>query len=154
MLKRAFDFHGLDIELTRPKSIDGKQYPIGEWNYEGMYDRFKTLGAKRYVYEQDGKQHITIAGLNKKKPIPYMTETWGDVFEALHDGMYIPPEWTGKQTHKYIDEPKEALITDYQGHQTKVSELSSVHLSGCEFTLSLTSEYLNILKGIKERIVI
>jgi hypothetical protein len=149
MLQKAFDYHHLDISLTHPKSIDGVEHPIGVWSYEGCYSRFKTLGAKRYVTEQDGKQTITIAGLSKKKPVAYMIEHYGSVFDALKDGMYIPAKWTGKLTHKYYDEPFTATVTDIQGHQTEVHEESYIHMSPCEFTLSLSSEYWDLLQVLR-----
>ena len=144
------EIQGLNLADTHPKSIDGKEHPIGCFEYEGMYTRFKTLGAKRYVTEQNGKQSITIAGLNKSRPTAYMIEKWGSVFDALHDGMYIPEEWTGKKTHKYIDEPIKAHVVDYLGNEADIEELSGVHMSGCDFTLSLTSEYIGLLMGLQE----
>ena len=149
-LKLAMDTLGLNFQDTHPKSKDGKEHHLGHFEFEGVYSRFRTLGAKRYVTEQDGKQSITIAGLNKKKPTAYMIEKWGSVFDALHEGMYIPAEWTGKQTHKYIDEPIQTTVVDYLGNEAKIEELSGVHMSGCDFTLSLTSEYIGLLMNINE----
>lgn len=153
LLKAAFDRHGIDISLSHPKSIDGKEHPIGIWSYEGCYSRFKTLGAKRYVVEQDGEQHITIAGLSKKKPVAYMIEHYGSVFEALQDGMHIPAEWTGKLTHKYLDEEFTETVTDIQGHQTEVHELSYIHMSPCDFTLTLSTEYWDLLQLLKTEVI-
>ena len=34
--------------------------------FEGKYTRFKTLGAKRYLYEEDGELYLTVAGLSKE----------------------------------------------------------------------------------------
>ena len=149
-LESAMNTLGLNINDTHPKSIDGIEHPMGVWDYEGMYSRFRTLGAKRYVTEQNGKQSITIAGLNKNKPTAYMIEHWGSVFDALQDGMYIPEEWTGKKTHKYIDEPIKAHVTDYLGNEADIEELSGVHMSGCDFTLSLTSEYIGLLLNLRD----
>lgn len=47
-------------------TVNEKEYFTGLWDYEGKYDTFKTLGAKKYCYEQNGKIHVTVAGLNKK----------------------------------------------------------------------------------------
>ena len=47
--------------------IKGERHYMGIYEYEGMYKRFETMGAKSYVYEdQNGKLHITIAGVPKK----------------------------------------------------------------------------------------
>lgn len=44
---------------------DGTRYYMGIYEYEGHYDRFKTLGAKKYVYEKGGELHVTISGVAK-----------------------------------------------------------------------------------------
>lgn len=44
----------------------GKLHYMGVYESEGTYDQFKTLGAKKYCYVQDGKLHSTIAGVSKK----------------------------------------------------------------------------------------
>lgn len=43
----------------------GKIHYMGVFEQEPGYDRFVTLGAKKYAYEQNGELHITIAGVNK-----------------------------------------------------------------------------------------
>lgn len=45
---------------------DGKKYYLGVWDYEGKYDKFKTLGAKKYCTVKDGKLEITVSGMHKK----------------------------------------------------------------------------------------
>ena len=46
-LKKVMDFLGIPFEKCTPKTIDGKVKPIGVFDYEGTYRRFKYLGAKR-----------------------------------------------------------------------------------------------------------
>ena len=45
----------------------GIEHSIGVFEYEGMYDKFITQGAKRYCYIQDGEMHITVSGVSKAK---------------------------------------------------------------------------------------
>lgn len=45
----------------------GKTHYMGVYEYEGTYNTFATLGAKKYCYEDDNGLHITIAGVNKTK---------------------------------------------------------------------------------------
>ena len=52
-LEKAMAYHGFSIERTRPKTKEGKEKPLGVWDFEGVYKRFKTLGAKRYMVEED-----------------------------------------------------------------------------------------------------
>ena len=64
--------YGIPLELASPKTIKGIEKPLGVWDYEGNYSRFKTLGAKRYMYEIDNDIHITVAGVSKKSGSEYL----------------------------------------------------------------------------------
>lgn len=153
-LKNMCDFRKIDYKLCRPKTIKGEEKLIGVWDFEGTYTRFKTLGAKRYMYEENGKIHITIAGLSKQNGVKYMLDKSNNdntkVFELFNDNLYIPAKFTGKNTHTYIDEEIEDIVTDYTGKTTNVKSLSSVHLSECEFTLSISKQYNTFLRMLKE----
>lgn len=148
-LERALDHHGLPYDLYKPKSIDGKEHPLGVWDYEGTYDRFKTLGAKRYLVEENGKYHLTVAGLGKKIAMDYIGKQ-DDPFAFFDDGMYIPPTSTGKSIHTYIDVPQSGTFKDYFGVEGRYDELSSIHMEPCEYLLTLSREYRDFLMGIWE----
>lgn len=151
LCNRAMRFHGLPEELTRPKTVKGVEKPLGVWDFEGTYKRFKTLGAKRYMVEDEDGINITVSGLNKKVTVPYLMEKYGEkVFDHFSNDLYIPPEYTGKNTHTYIDEPRDGLITDYLGHTAEYHELSGVHLEGSDYSLSLSDEYVRYILGIQE----
>ena len=59
--------------------------------------------------------------------------------------MYIQTNETHKNTHTYIDTEYICFITDYTGKRKKVMCKSGVHLSPCDFTLSLSDMYLDYL---------
>ena len=42
---------------------------LGNFEYEGTYQDFKTLGAKKYCYTSNGRVFLTVAGLPKSKTI-------------------------------------------------------------------------------------
>ena len=150
-LERACKYHGIDPAVIRPKTIDGREKPLGVWDFEGTYTRFKTLGAKRYMTEQDGKISITVSGVNKRQAVPYLLDTYGArVFEAFADGLYIPPQHTGKNTHTYIDEEQKGFLCDYMGVTAAYHELSSTHLEAADYSLSLSRAYVDYLMGIRE----
>ena len=151
------EFRKIDFDLMKPKTIKGVEKLIGVWDYEGMYKNFKTLGAKRYLVSEVEKGveklHLTVAGLSKQNGVDYMLKICDNnidkVFEIFNDDLYIPETETGKNTHTYIDETISAMITDYQGNTTEITSLSSVHLSPCEFTLSISKQYSRFLKDLK-----
>ena len=155
-IETALKFHGIDPTASAPKTINGVAKPLGVWDFDGFYTRFKTLGAKRYLTETtDGIHHLTVAGLNKQTAVEYMEKLDGDIFDIFTDSLYIPPDYTGKLTHTYIDEPFTDTLTDYFGNVETVSEKSYIHLGGCEYSLSLSDtyiEYLLSLGGLKNEI--
>lgn len=148
-LKRACNYHGLDIAELQPKTIRGETKLLGVWDNDGVYDSFKTLGAKRYMYRIGDEYHVTIAGTNKHLGSEYI-KTLKNPFEAFNDGLIIPPQFTGKLTHTYVDEKREGVIIDYRGVATEYNTLSGVHMEQCEYNLGLASGYVDYLNGVKE----
>ena len=153
-LLKALKYHKLDPELLYPKTQEGETKLIGVWDYEGYYTRFKTLGAKRYLVEENDELTLTVAGLSKKNGINYMLKECNNdntkVFEMFDDSLKIPKEETGKNTHTYIDMEKEYIITDYQGNQEKVKSLSSIHLEETEFNLSISDFYIKFYTMLQQ----
>lgn len=152
-LELACEHHNVSLALTRPKTIKGIEKPLGVWDYEGRYEKFKTLGAKRYMVQEDGQINITVAGLNKEKAVPYILEESAKLgqtpFEFFDEMMKIPGEHTGKQTHTYNDHEVIFYLTDYLGVTREVHEYSSIHLGPAAYELSLNSGYLMLLRGEK-----
>ena len=154
-MKIACDAQEIDFALTHPKTIKGIEKPLGVWDFDGHYKRFKTLGSKRYMVETDnGDISITVSGLNKKVALPYLLEKGKDnVFNEFSDSLYVADSATGKLTHTYIDDEITAYVTDYLGQTVQVTEKSSVHLAPSDYTLSLSAEYADfitnvVLKGV------
>ena len=156
-LIKAMQFHNFPINRTKPKTIEGIPKPIGVWDYEGHYIRFKTLGAKRYLWLDSKKRmQMTVAGLSKKiglKYLQFVEDSRISVFDKFNNNMFIPKGWTGKMLHTYIDEPTTEIVTDYQGNVTRFEELSSVYMEDAEYTLSIGVQYANYIMGIREVIL-
>lgn len=161
-IKDMCKYHKLDYSLFEPKTIKGVKKPIGVWDFEGVYKQFKTLGAKRYMYqEQDNTYHITIAGL-PKQCVNYLVELGnGDPFNIFDFDLYIPCDNSHKMNHTYIDDVMETNITDYTGKTKHIIALSGLHLEKTDFTLYEGKEYAKflynlrngyILKGEKENV--
>lgn len=144
----------INPERLSPENQKGQKLLIGIWDYEGTYSRFKTLGAKRYLVEDSGELHLTLAGLSKQNGIKYMIEKSKfdntKVFNMFNDELYIPADKTGKMTHTYIDYKKSETITDYLGNSILVEAETGVHLSKCDFTLSISKQYGEFLRNFKD----
>ena len=147
-LEYAISYQGIDLSYIRPKTIKGVEKPLGVWDYEGRFERFKTLGSKRYLVEQNGELELTVSGINKKIAVPYLKKIYKSndaIFKAFDDGLYIPPGQSGKSTHTYIDYEKQGLVTDYKGVTIPYKEASSIHLEEAPYQLSLSGEFTRFL---------
>ena len=151
-LEKALKWHGIPLEAIRPKTNKGVEKPLGVWDYEGIYTRFKTLGAKRYMTEKNDAISITVSGVNKSTAVPFIIQKYGKnhAFDAFQEDLYIPADATGKMTHTYLDEDMCGIIIDYTGKSMKYFEHSGVHLEGAEYSLSLAQAYIDYLMGIQE----
>lgn len=148
-LQKACEYHRINMSELQPKTIKGDTKLLGIWDNDGIYDNFKTLGAKRYMYKQGNDYHITIAGTSKHLGSEYI-KSLNNPFDAFNDGLIIPPQFTGKLTHTYVDEIKQGVIIDYKGNAVNYTALSGVHLEQCEYNLGLASNYIDYLMGVKE----
>lgn len=151
-------YYGLDINLYSPVNKYGKHKPIGLWDNETSecnYSKFKTLGAKRYIYIQNNEYHLTCSGINKINGLKFLIDYYKnknvDPLDVFQKGLRIPPEWkgklTGKLTHTYIDDKIEGDIEDYKGVKYHYTELSAVHMKSSEYKLSIPDNYLDYIKG-------
>ena len=158
-LYRAMDYHGIDRCAVEPLTKDGIPKLMGVWDFDGAYEQFKTLGAKRYLvrYSDDertrakdrGKLSLTVSGVNKSRAVPYLCAQQRDPFENFNNSLYIPAEFTGKMTHTYIDEPINGKFTDYTGKEQHYSELTAVHLEKVDYSMDMSREYADYLAGIQ-----
>ena len=166
-LEKCLDHYGIDKSELAPLDVDGIAHPLGLWDFEGVYKTFKTLGAKRYIVEnlpykkphsmaknKDDILEITIAGLPKDKGRDYLLKVSNNdmnkVFQNFTDKMKIPENDSGKMTAYYDDEEKSAVIKDYQGHYTKVTSRSSVHLSKASFEMTLSEKFIKLLEMLAD----
>lgn len=149
---------GIILNLThargnyKPLNVKGEEKILGVWDREKPIKKFKTLGAKRYMCYYGRKNYkITIAGLSKSHGAKYLVKTYKNmkaIFAAFTDNMHIPPEFTNKKTHTYIDNEMVGYVTDYRGNKAIYHEKSGIHLSDCAFELTLSVAFRQYLLGI------
>lgn len=151
-LKKAAAFHDIPISKLFPKTVKGVEKPLGYWDFDGHFTQFKTLGAKRYARTDDkGNFLVTVAGVNPEKAAAYMCEKFkNNVYAHFNDGLYIPANHTGKLTHTYIDKEIEGDIKDYENRTGHYKELSFVHLSPVDYTMNMSAEFVDFLKGCED----
>ena len=148
-LTRACMFHNIPFEKFIPQTKDGKEKPLGVWDDDGYYTRFKTLGSKRYLveYEKDDKKQLkcTIAGVNKKKTSEWLMEK-KDGFKEFTDLMTVDEDHSGRMIVTYIDEPMDGVVEDYKGNRYEYHELSGIHMCKGEYHLKMSPLFLKLLR--------
>lgn len=163
-LKRACAYHGIDESLIRPKNKDGVEKPLGVWDFEGIYDEFKTLGAKRYMYRQGNKWVLTCAGVNKMLGCAYLLERTHEINRIRKHShkrpisplnlfsleLEFPPSHSGRTLVTYIDEEMSGTVVDYLGEPCEYHELSGIHMEAEEYSLNPVDQFIRHLFTIRE----
>ena len=129
---------------------NGKEVYLGVWENEtapleeggkGLYQEFKTLGAKKYVYSQNGKIKSTIAGVSKKAGAKYFSKHGVD---GLKRGAIITN--SGHLTAFYNDDKIHEITVDHYIFTTA----SNVALVNNTYKVGVTEDYADILlKGLE-----
>lgn len=141
-------FNHFDEYMTHPKTIQGVEKPLGVFEKDSHYDKFKTLGAKRYMYEKNGIISITIAGVGKKQGASFLSQ-FEDPFEKFSEDLVFDEENCGKLIHTYIDNPTTVEIVDYLGNICVQHEESSINLSKTTYKMTLSPDYNRLLYSLR-----
>lgn len=153
-LKIACKCHNIPLSKCMPQTITGKVKVLGQFEIDGKYKRFKTNGAKRYMYEDEKGYHATVAGMNPVSGMKYIEEHYNNPFDGFEDGLVIPSKYSGRLVHTYIDVPREGTLTDMYGNTAHYSQLSSIHMEPATYSMGISGEFLRVIKYIKEQEVI
>lgn len=151
LLKQACDHHGFDYDELQPMDKNGERHMIGVWDLDGVYKKFKTLGAKRYMVQKDnGKINITVSGVNKSTAVPYLKDTYGEgIWDAFDENLHVPEGHCGKSTHTYIEDSRTGIVTDYNGVEYEYEELSAIHLEETSYTMTISNEYREMIEWVQ-----
>ena len=117
---------------------NGELHFMGVYEKEKDYDRFRTWGAKRYAYEQNGKLFVTTAGVVKRLGGKELAEHGG--LEAYVPGFVFRE--AGGTEALYNDNVDMWLQID--GHDLHITD--NVCIRPSEYTLGITGEYDYLLK--------
>lgn len=115
----------------------GNRHYMGVYEVEHDYDKFITMGAKKYAYEIEGKTFVTCAGVNKKLGGPELEKAGG--VSAFKTGMVFKK--AGGTESVYNDNVD--LWIKREGHKLHVTD--NVVIRPSEYTLGVTDEYKMLL---------
>lgn len=116
----------------------GKIHYMGVYEQENDYKRFKTLGAKKYVYEDsDGDLHITIAGVVKAEGAKELAENGG--IEAFSEGFcFVKAGGTKVKYHSNID-------FEYDTGEGIVRITDNAAVTPTTYRVGITADYHHLL---------
>lgn len=145
-LNAMCDYHGLNYDVYKPKTIKGKEKILGVWDFEETYKRFKTLGSKRYIFEDSEKIEIVVSGLGKNAIKELQKKYSNDeIFELFNIGLHLERGEVGKMTHTYIDDNISGELLDYQNNKGSYNEKSFIHLEETDFLLGLSDDFIELI---------
>lgn len=139
-LRKSCEDTGIDFALTRPKTIKGKEKPLGIFDREDDCIEFITLGAKRYCERRAGDKalHLTISGINKGAVAMLQND-----MSNFKDGFIFDkddPSVT-KKMHTYITEQPKVKFDD--GYVSTYTH--GINLRRAGYTLGVTDDYKSLI---------
>lgn len=116
----------------------GEIHYMGVYEREQDYKRFKTLGAKKYAYEDTkGDLHITIAGVVKSEGAKELEEHGG--LEAFKDGFcFVKAGGTKVKYHSNID-------FEYDTGEGLVRITDNAAVTPTTYRVGITADYHHLL---------
>lgn len=148
--KHIFDEYNKKVIAYNEKHLPKECIKLGTFENEGTCSRFKTLGAKRYIYERDGKIKTTVSGMKKDKFVDYCISRQADPFDEFHDNVILSALISGKTTMKYHDEYTSEYITDEYGNTELMESDTSCSITEIPFTLRLSKDYVTLVNILRK----
>lgn len=140
-VKENLKFYNIDVKKLSPTDINGVYHPIGCWDYEGKYDKFKTLGAKRYAFVKNKKITMVVSGLSKKCKIKNLKD-----FKIGKSFNYFE---TKKMISNYNDIQEGFYFFDKDNKKYECDNIKySINLQPTTFEIGLSDDYIRLLDFI------
>ena len=121
---------------------NGKIHYMGVYELDGTYDKFITMGAKKYAYEKEGVIHITVSGVSKREGAKEL-----ETLSNFVDGFTFSKAGGLESVYNDILEPYTIVR---EGHKIEIT--SNVVLRPSTYTLGRTAEYKRIITSAKYEI--
>lgn len=122
----------------------GIRHYMGVFEYEGMYDQFVTLGAKRYCSKEGDNITITVAGVPKKEGAEELKRKGG--IEAFVNGFIFSD--SGKTAAVYNDASD--YWVEFEGIPVHITR--NVCIVPTTYDLSLESNYALLIATLQDTI--
>lgn len=141
--KRA-DMLGIPRESFAPLDKKGIPHRLGIFDDDGVYAKFKTLGAKKYCYEDyDGNLHMTVSGVRKKAVSQLHS------ISDFNDGTVFDVEHTGKLLMSYVDDMKSVVWNKGQKDEFYSTYKYGICAQPTTYSMGITPDYDEILTMVQ-----
>ena len=161
-IKKVCKDLSLNEEDFSPTDIYGEKHTLGLWDFDGFYEEFKTLGAKKYAY-------ITKMNIEKarKKGIYNILRTKNDTawclgitvsgvpkngakalnnLQEFKENLVFPYKYTNKNILMYNDNQIPVKLTDYKKNTYVSREKIGACIVPAVYTLGMAEEYSSLVK--------
>lgn len=141
MIKEAAKRYNIPIKRFMPIKPDGKPSILGQWDDDGHYKKFKTLGAKKYLYEDEKGLHLTVSG------VPKSAVRCIKSFDDFKDGFIFDSDTCRKGLATYLDGNNwsGSFIDGYF-----LDQPYGLNLRNIGYTLGLTDEFKAYIQLIED----
>ena len=138
----------IDINLFKPKDINGVEHPIGFWEQEETYERACFAGAKRYCFEKHGEFGVTVSGVPKCVS-KHMT------INDFQDGFIFDSEMCEykKNIVTYLDGDNLVGVTLNKGKydEFKTNEKYGINMYPTGYRMNLEKDYVEYISQLAKR---
>lgn len=155
----------IDIDKFAPTDVYGQKHILGVFDIDGHYEEFITQGAKKYAYtkwiDKDKiKDDTNVIKIKDKKAlvleivvagVPKIGAKALKSLDDFRDNFIFKYEDTNKNLLVYVDEQLPQTITDYQGNETIVYDISGCCIVPNTYTLNKAIEYANLISDNSSR---
>ena len=138
LLENIFSIKNIDRKYFSAIDDKGENHIIGQLEDDGFYNRFVTLGAKKYYYEDKKGKHITVSG------VPKNAVKFFEKAEDFKTYVEIPPYLDGKKIVQYNNNQERYIFEDDYINEYRYG----VNIRPCSTTISTTQEYLSLIGAV------
>ena len=136
----------LNFTISGVNKRYGVPYLLTEFANGKYANLYKLAYNPSFDEEEQSEQAIKmIQELHSKGEIDYSY-----IFEIFNEGLYFPPNATGKQTLTYVDEDLVDQCTDYLGKTATIYEGSYIHMEPQGYYMEPTYAYKRYLEGFRD----
>ena len=130
---------GIKEDSFAPKDKKGIEHRLGVFDIEPQCDKFKTLGAKKYICEIDGKLKMTVSGV-RKSAVSQIKD-----INDFNEKLTFDIEHANKLLSSYNDNMPPVVWNRGKADEFKSNYKYGITLQPTTYSMSITPEYAFLL---------